>query len=345
MTGTIVTVDRPAGTHGGPRRRDRADPRGQRGRRSRPRTRPPTPALIQIVPETGPRRPGDRALVRDLRAEHDRLLDEYGVDLKVTGFTAVGIDISDRLGAALLPFGAVRRRALAHPAHDGVPLDLGADQGRRSATCCPSPRRSASSPRCSSGAGSPTCCTSTAPARSSASCRSSSWACCSAWRWTTRCSSCRRMREDYVHRPRRAGRADRAPGASSAPATRRHRGRRHHVRRLRRLRPRGRRLDQADRARPRRRRLRRRLPRAHDPRARGAWRCSARRRGGCRAGSTASCPTFDIEGEGRATASSRSRTGPRMPRPRRSSAKGWRYAPMRAGASARSRCSRMPTSG
>ncbi|BDV31676.1 MMPL family transporter [Microbacterium terricola] len=61
--------------------------------------------LIQIVPETAPDDPATAQLVRDLRAEHDRLLDEYGVDLKVTGFTAVGIDISDRLGAALLPFG------------------------------------------------------------------------------------------------------------------------------------------------------------------------------------------------------------------------------------------------
>jgi RND superfamily putative drug exporter len=61
--------------------------------------------LIQIVPETAPDDPATADLVRALRAEHDRLLDEYGVDLKVTGFTAVGIDISDRLGAALVPFG------------------------------------------------------------------------------------------------------------------------------------------------------------------------------------------------------------------------------------------------
>ncbi|GAA2010107.1 MMPL family transporter [Microbacterium ulmi] len=61
--------------------------------------------LIQIVPETAPDDPATAQLVRDLRAQHDRLLDEYGVDLKVTGFTAVGIDISDRLGAALVPFG------------------------------------------------------------------------------------------------------------------------------------------------------------------------------------------------------------------------------------------------
>ncbi|GAA3911566.1 MMPL family transporter [Microbacterium invictum] len=61
--------------------------------------------LIQIVPETAPDDPATAELVRELRAQHDRLLEEYGVDLKVTGFTAVGIDISDRLGAALVPFG------------------------------------------------------------------------------------------------------------------------------------------------------------------------------------------------------------------------------------------------
>lgn len=61
--------------------------------------------LIQIVPETAPDDPATAQLVRDLRALAVDLEDEYDVDLKVTGFTAVGIDISDRLGAALLPFG------------------------------------------------------------------------------------------------------------------------------------------------------------------------------------------------------------------------------------------------
>lgn len=61
--------------------------------------------LIQIVPETGPDDPATAELVRDLRALAPELEEEYGVDLKVTGFTAVGIDISDRLGEALLPFG------------------------------------------------------------------------------------------------------------------------------------------------------------------------------------------------------------------------------------------------
>ncbi len=61
--------------------------------------------IVQIVPETAPDAPETADLVLELRAHHDEWLDEYGVDLKVTGFTAVGIDISDRLGAALLPFG------------------------------------------------------------------------------------------------------------------------------------------------------------------------------------------------------------------------------------------------
>lgn len=61
--------------------------------------------LIQIVPETAPDDPATADLVRALRDLAPELEEEYGVALKVTGFTAVGIDISDRLGAALLPFG------------------------------------------------------------------------------------------------------------------------------------------------------------------------------------------------------------------------------------------------
>ncbi len=61
--------------------------------------------LIQVVPETAPDDPATADLVRELRSHHDEWLEEYGVDLKVTGFTAIAIDISDRLGAALVPFG------------------------------------------------------------------------------------------------------------------------------------------------------------------------------------------------------------------------------------------------
>nr|WP_232528449.1 efflux RND transporter permease subunit [Microbacterium sp. MAH-37] len=61
--------------------------------------------IVQIVPTTAPDDPKTAELVRELRSHHDEWLDEYGIDLKVTGFTAVAIDISDQLGAALLPFG------------------------------------------------------------------------------------------------------------------------------------------------------------------------------------------------------------------------------------------------
>lgn len=61
--------------------------------------------IVQVIPTTAPDDPATADLVRELRGLHDHFLDEYGVDLKVTGFTAVAIDISDRLGAALVPFG------------------------------------------------------------------------------------------------------------------------------------------------------------------------------------------------------------------------------------------------
>lgn len=61
--------------------------------------------LVQIVPTTAPDAPQTADLVRELRAHHDEWLLKYGIDLKVTGFTAIAIDISDRLGAALVPFG------------------------------------------------------------------------------------------------------------------------------------------------------------------------------------------------------------------------------------------------
>lgn len=61
--------------------------------------------IVQIVPETAPDDPRTAHLVRELRAQENRLFDEFGVRLLVTGYTAVTIDISDQLGAALLPFG------------------------------------------------------------------------------------------------------------------------------------------------------------------------------------------------------------------------------------------------
>ncbi|MFJ3402607.1 MMPL family transporter [Promicromonospora sp. NPDC090134] len=63
--------------------------------------------IIQVVPEGGPTSAQTEDLVREIRSLHDHFLDEYGVDLSVTGFTAVGIDVSDKLGDALLPFALV----------------------------------------------------------------------------------------------------------------------------------------------------------------------------------------------------------------------------------------------
>ncbi|SMH49909.1 putative drug exporter of the RND superfamily [Rathayibacter oskolensis] len=61
--------------------------------------------IIQVIPESGPDSEATKALVAEIRDKHDYFQEEYGVDLSVTGQTAVGIDISDRLGEALLPFG------------------------------------------------------------------------------------------------------------------------------------------------------------------------------------------------------------------------------------------------
>lgn len=104
MTGTIVTSTDPLGLMADLQAEIEQIPGVEEVALSTPNETADT-GLIQIVPETAPDDPATADLVRTLRAEHDRLLDEYGVDLKVTGFTAVGIDISDRLGAALLPFG------------------------------------------------------------------------------------------------------------------------------------------------------------------------------------------------------------------------------------------------
>ncbi|KDA04946.1 transporter [Microbacterium sp. CH12i] len=61
--------------------------------------------IVQVIPETAPDDPATSDLVRELRSHHDEWLEKFGIDIKVTGFTAVAIDISDQLGGALLPFG------------------------------------------------------------------------------------------------------------------------------------------------------------------------------------------------------------------------------------------------
>jgi len=62
-------------------------------------------AVIQVIPEGAPDSEATEDLVGALRAQQQELLDDYAVDLSVTGYTALGIDISTRLGGAMLPFG------------------------------------------------------------------------------------------------------------------------------------------------------------------------------------------------------------------------------------------------
>lgn len=104
VTGSIVTSNDPVGLMN-----DIADEiRDMDGVDSVPLATPNETAdtgIIQVVPTGGPDSQSTKDLVADLRAQHDHFEDKYGVDLAVTGTTAAGIDVSDRLGAALLPFG------------------------------------------------------------------------------------------------------------------------------------------------------------------------------------------------------------------------------------------------
>ena len=61
--------------------------------------------IVQIVPEAGPHAESTTELVHALRDRHDEWEQKFGVSLAVTGFTAVGIDVSTLLLEALVPFG------------------------------------------------------------------------------------------------------------------------------------------------------------------------------------------------------------------------------------------------
>lgn len=63
--------------------------------------------IVQVIPEGAPASQETEELVNTIRDKHDYFLDKYGVDLSVTGFTAAGIDVSEQLGNALLPFGII----------------------------------------------------------------------------------------------------------------------------------------------------------------------------------------------------------------------------------------------
>lgn len=60
--------------------------------------------MVQVVPETGPDDPRTEKVVQDIRNLAPKWKAEYGIDTAVTGFTAMAIDVSNRLAQALLPF-------------------------------------------------------------------------------------------------------------------------------------------------------------------------------------------------------------------------------------------------
>ena len=64
-----------------------------------------TVGIVQVIPEGGPDSQQTADLVRELRSMEPHFKAEYGVDLAVTGVTAAQIDVSSKLGGALLPFG------------------------------------------------------------------------------------------------------------------------------------------------------------------------------------------------------------------------------------------------
>lgn len=65
-------------------------------------------ALVQVIPTTGPSSGETTELVERIRERAPGWEDEHGIDaVAVTGLTAAGIDVSERLRDALLPFGVV----------------------------------------------------------------------------------------------------------------------------------------------------------------------------------------------------------------------------------------------
>ncbi|MGP4002931.1 MMPL family transporter [Streptomyces sp. 8N706] len=64
-------------------------------------------AVVQIVPGGGPQDEATEELVQRIRDRVPGMERESGAEISVTGTTAVGIDVSDRLSESLVPFAAV----------------------------------------------------------------------------------------------------------------------------------------------------------------------------------------------------------------------------------------------
>jgi RND superfamily putative drug exporter len=66
-----------------------------------------TTAVVSIIPRSGPHDRATTNLVKTIRAQASAMASADGAAVSVTGPTAVGIDVSDRLSASLLPFAAL----------------------------------------------------------------------------------------------------------------------------------------------------------------------------------------------------------------------------------------------
>ncbi|MFD5866702.1 MMPL family transporter [Agromyces sp. NPDC127015] len=64
-------------------------------------------AIIQVIPESAPDSPETKELVASIRDLAPSIERDYGTPIAVTGFTAVAIDISNRLADALVPFALI----------------------------------------------------------------------------------------------------------------------------------------------------------------------------------------------------------------------------------------------
>ncbi|WP_022891739.1 MMPL family transporter [Agromyces subbeticus] len=64
-------------------------------------------AIIQVVPESAPDAPATKVLVESIRELEPSITADLGTPIAVTGYTAVAIDISNRLADALIPFALI----------------------------------------------------------------------------------------------------------------------------------------------------------------------------------------------------------------------------------------------
>lgn len=103
VTGTIVESTDPLSITDGLRTDIEAMPGVARVALSTPNANADT-ALVQIIPTTGPDDPATADLVHRLRDRNAEWQQRYGIDTSVTGFTAVQIDVSEKLGTAMIPF-------------------------------------------------------------------------------------------------------------------------------------------------------------------------------------------------------------------------------------------------